>query len=100
MTITTTPAIIGKTIVEYKQIVMGDATRSTYFAWTRAEIGNQIENAASAARCEAINRMIAHATKVGANAVVGVAFGSDTEYSANGYFLINASATGTAVIIE
>ena len=105
MIVTTTPAVEGKRIVEYKGIVFGEATFGAgmgtelkgMFAGITGKRSGSYEKKLHEIRMSAIGQMQSQAAELGANAVVGV----DVDYE----FITSASVlmisvTGTAVIIE
>jgi uncharacterized protein YbjQ (UPF0145 family) len=102
MTLSTTPAIEGKTILEYKGLVGGDAILGAnifkdFFAGIRDIVGGRstaYERELRKAKEIALREMEEEATKIGANAVVGI----DLDYETLGGMLL-VSASGTAVII-
>jgi len=96
MIVTTTPEIAGKTIVEYKGIVFGEVMggKALMGGWTRDSVIKEFESTMMQVKNEALNRLISHASQVGANAVVGIEF--NFNYIGTS---MTASATGTAVII-
>jgi len=93
---TTTPEIVGKTIIEYKGIVFGEVLgRATNMGWTKASIINEFENVMVNSKNEALNKLINRAMQIGANAVVGISF--DFNYAGAS---MSISATGTAVVVS
>lgn len=105
MIITTTPTIEGKTIKEYKGIVTGETIIGAnifrdFFASIRDIVGGRsgaYEEVLREAKNTAIREMMQEASRVGANAVVGVDLDYETLGSANGMLMVAAS--GTAVVI-
>ena len=104
MLIVTTPSIEGKKIKEHRGIVFGEIMQVPFFlksftasikAFTGERAG-EYEQEVTSARADALKEMMERATKVGANAVVGVRI--DYETFAQGIFMVSAS--GTAVVIE
>ncbi len=106
MLVTTTNTVEGKRIVEYKGLVAGEAILGAnlfrdIFASIRDIVGGRsgaYEKVLSDARQTAIAELTDKASRLGANAVIGV----DIDYEAigsNGSMLM-VSATGTAVVIE
>lgn len=108
MLITTTPNIEGKRIVQYVGLVNGEAIIGAnllkdFFTSVRDVVGvggrsGAYEQGLREAKSIAIKEMIDQATRLGANAVIGV----DLDYQTiggNGAMLM-VSANGTAVIIE
>jgi uncharacterized protein YbjQ (UPF0145 family) len=105
MIITTTPTIEGKTIKEYKGIVTGETIIGAnifrdFFASIRDIVGGRsgaYEEVLREAKNTAIREMMQEASRIGANAVVGVDLDYETLGSANGMLMVAAS--GTAVVI-
>lgn len=106
MLVTTTPAIEGKRIVNYIGLVNGEAIIGAnvvkdFFAGIRDIVGGRsgaYEQGLREAKSIAIREMMDQATRLGANAIVGV----DLDYQtigSNGSMLM-VSANGTAVVIE
>lgn len=106
MIITTTPAIEGKTIVEYKTICFGEVISGIDFikdfgASFRNVFGGRsagYEDELLKAREEAINEMKQRAEEMGANAIVGVDI--DYEVLGQGNNMLMVTASGTAVVIQ
>lgn len=106
MTVTTTPSIDGKKIVEYKGIVFGEVVSGVNFIKDFAAgltnffggRSGSYEGELITARENAISEMIERASKISANAVVGVAF--DYEVLGEGGNMIMVTASGTAVRVE
>lgn len=106
MIITTTPTIEGKTIVDYRGIVVGDAVMGANVfrdiaASFRDFFGGRsrsYEKVFAAAREEAIQEMMKQAELLGANAIVGV----DVDYEAVGQSgsILMVSVSGTAVVVR
>lgn len=106
MIITTTPAIEGHRITEYKGIVFGEviagvdfvkdfvAGLSNVFGGRSGTYEEELINT----RGNAINEMTARAQQLGANAVVGVDIDYEVLGSNNGMLMVTAS--GTAVRYE
>ncbi len=106
MLITTTPNIEGKRITDYIGLVNGEAIIGAnivkdFFAGIRDVVGGRAgayEQGLREAKSIAIREMMEQATRLGANAIVGV----DLDYQTiggNGSMLM-VSANGTAVTIE
>ncbi len=106
MLVTTTPNIEGKRITNYIGLVNGEAIIGAnfvkdFFAGIRDVVGGRsgaYEQGLREAKSIAIKEMIDQATRLGANAVVGV----DLDYQTvggNGSMLM-VSCNGTAVVIE
>ena len=106
MITTTTQNIEGRRIREYKGLVMGEAILGAnvfrdFFAGIRDIVGGRsggYEKALREARDIAVREMIEDASRLGANAVVGV----DLDYETVGEkgSMLMVSASGTAVTIE
>ena len=106
MIITTTPAIEGKKIVEYKGIVFGEVisgvnmVKDMMAGLTNIFGGrsNTYETELINARQNALREMEERAAQLGANAVVGVDIDYEVLGAANGMLMVTAS--GTAVRCE
>ncbi|WP_405726609.1 putative heavy metal-binding protein [Anaerotignum sp.] len=106
MIVTTTQAIEGKKIVEYKGIVFGEvisgvdvvkdmvAGLSNFFGGRSNTYETELVNA----RESALREMEERAAKLGANAVVGVDIDYEVLGANNGMLMVTAS--GTAVRYE
>lgn len=105
MIITTTPNVEGKHISKYCGVVAGEVILSTdvfkdMFAGicylTGGRAGSN-ERELQKARELALQELQAHATQLGANAVVGV----DLDYAilGTGHSMLMVSASGTAVLL-
>lgn len=103
MILTTTPAIEGRTIVEYRGVVFGEVISGVNFlrdfaASIRNVLGGRsgsYEEELIKARSQAMNEMADRAARLGADAVVGI----DIDYEVlgeNGGMLM-VTASGTAV---
>ncbi len=103
MIITTTPSIEGKPVREYLGIVAGEAVLGAnivkdLFAAVTDVVGGRsaaYENELVRARQIAIKEMEEEATRLGANAVVGV----DVDYEVIRQGMLLVTAAGTAVKI-
>ena len=103
MIITTTPSLEGKRIEAYLGIVTGEAILGAnlfkdIFANIRDLVGGRsasYERELSNARQIALDEMQANATRLGANAVVGVDLDYEVLGAGNGMLMVSAS--GTAV---
>jgi len=89
MLMTTTPAIEGRPVKTYLGIVSGESTVEMQF------FDRNVETHIHDARATALAQMSARAQKLGASAVVGIAF--DLEAIAPTVRMI--IATGTAVVL-
>ncbi len=109
MILATTSNIEGRNIKEYRGIIFGEAvvgidfvrdfgaSITNFFGGRSKEYEEEIVNA----RADAVNEMINHAKKIGANAVIGIKV--DVESIAMGNdrsSMIIVTATGTAVVLE
>ncbi len=106
MIITTTPSIEGKTIIEYKGLVVGEvingidfikdfAAGLTNFFGGRSQ---SYEGELIQARENAIREMEQRAAHMGANAIVGVDI--DYEVLGQGNNMLMVTVSGTAVVIS
>lgn len=101
----TTPTLENGVIVEYKGIVTGEVVAGINFvrdfgASIRNIVGGRssgYEEELARARDGAIKEMELRASKMGANAVVGVKVDSETFGNAG---MLMVSATGTAVVVQ
>jgi len=106
MIVSTTPALEGKTIKEYKGIVFGEVVSGVDFVKDFAAgltnffggRSNSYEGELIQARQNAIEEMEDRAFQLGANAVIGVDIDYEVLGSANNMMMVIAS--GTAVIVE
>jgi uncharacterized protein YbjQ (UPF0145 family) len=106
MIITTTPAIEGKKIVEYKGIVFGEVisgvnmVKDMMAGLTNIFGGrsNTYETELINARQNALKEMEERAFQLGANAVVGVDIDYEVLGADNGMLMVTAS--GTAVVVQ
>lgn len=105
MIVTTTPSVEGKTIVEYKGLVVGEVITGVDFVKDFAAGLTNIFGGRSGsyegelvqAREEAISEMLERAKNLGANAIVGI----DLDYEVLGQGnMLMVTVSGTAVIIE
>jgi uncharacterized protein YbjQ (UPF0145 family) len=106
MIISTTPTLEGKTIVEYRGLVTGQAVMGAnfvrdFFASIRDIVGGRsgsYEKELRRARDLAVEDMAEEARAMGANAIVGV----DLDYETVGErgSMLMVSASGTAVTIR
>lgn len=104
MTLTTLPTVPGKSIRTHFGIVTGSSVRAKHigkdiFAGIKNIFGGELKGYTELmdeTRREALKRMVMQAQAAGANAVVGIRFGSsDVAQGAAEIF-----AYGTAVILE
>ena len=106
MILSTTPAIEGQTIREYKGAVFGEVITGVNFlkdfaASIRNFVGGRsgsYENELVQARQNAMEEMAQRARSMGANAVVGIDIDYEVLGADNGMLMVTAS--GTAVIID
>lgn len=104
MIITTTNAIEGYRITDYRGIVVGEAIMGAnvvrdLFAGITDIIGGRsgaYESKLQDARDTALRELQEKAQRAGANAVVGV----DLDYEVVGQSMLMVSASGTAVVVE
>ena len=103
MILTTTPSIEGRTITEYKGIVVGEVISGVnlfkdFGASIRNIIGGRsssYENELLSARTKALQELENRARALGADAVVGIDV--DYEVLGQGGGMLMVTATGTAV---
>ncbi len=106
MLITTTPAVEGRSIVQYHGIVAGEAIMGAnvlrdLFASIRDFVGGRsgaYEKVLQDARDEALREMAERALALGANAIVGVDI--DYETVGQGGSMLMVTACGTAVTVQ
>ena len=106
MVVTTTNAVEGRKVVEYKDIVFGEViTGINFFKDIGAGLRNMFggrsqgyEDELCNARNEALEEMKQRAASLGANAVIGVDIDYEVLGSDNGMLMVTAS--GTAVTVE
>ena len=106
MVVTTTNAVEGKKVVEYKDIVFGEViTGINFFKDIGAGLRNMFggrsqgyEEELCNARNEALQEMKQRAASLGANAVIGVDIDYEVLGADNGMLMVTAS--GTAVTVE
>jgi uncharacterized protein YbjQ (UPF0145 family) len=104
MILTTTHAIEGRRIMDYKGIVVGEAIMGAnivrdVFASITDIVGGRsgaYESKLQEARDTALRELEARAEALGANAVVGI----DLDYEVVGQSMLMVSASGTAVQVE
>jgi len=102
MIVTTTPSVEGKTITDYRGIVVGEAILGAnvfrdIFAGITDIIGGRsgaYEESLAEARATALGELEERAAALGANAVVGI----DLDYEVINNMLM-VSASGTAVTV-
>lgn len=106
MLVTTTPTIEGKTIIEYRGIVAGQAVMGSnlfkdLFAGIRDLVGGRsgtYERELQKARELALEEMQEKARALGANAVVGIDIDYEVLGKENGMLMV--STNGTAVLMR
>ena len=106
MVVTSTNAVEGRKVVEYKDIVFGEViTGINFFKDIGAGLRNMFggrsqgyEDELCNARNEALEEMKRRAASLGANAVIGVDIDYEVLGSDNGMLMVTAS--GTAVTVE
>ena len=106
--VSTTHAIEGRKITDYKGLVGGDAILGAnmfrdFFAGIRDLVGGRsgsYEKVLRKAKTEAIEDMMEQARELGANAVVGVDLDYETIQVQDGGSMLMVSASGTAVVLE
>ena len=106
MVVTTTNAVEGRKVVEYKDIVFGEViTGINFFKDIGAGLRNMFggrsqgyEDELCNARNEALEEMKRRAASLCANAVIGVDIDYEVLGSDNGMLMVTAS--GTAVTVE
>ena len=106
MIITTTHSIEGKKIVKYLGLVSGEAIIGAnlvkdFFAGIRDIVGGRAgsyEEGLREAKNIALAEMQDNATKLGANAIVGIDLDYETMGGSGSMLMVSAS--GTAVIVE
>ena len=88
MIITTTMHIENKPVQEYKGIVFGEVVEGR---------SGSYEDSLMSARQAALDEMSQRASKMGANAIIGVSFQYSTVGAQNGMLMITCN--GTAVVV-
>lgn len=104
MIITTCETVAGKRIVRTLGLARGNAVRAAHIgrdimAWLRNFVGGEVQEYTkllAESREQALDRMVAEAQMLGANAVVGVRFVTSMVAESMAELL----AYGTAVIVE
>jgi len=105
MIVSTTPGLDGKKIVKYHGLVTGEAIMGAnifkdIFASIRDIVGGRsaaYEEELRKAKAIALQEMSAEATRLGANAIVGVDLDYETIGIGSGGNMLMVSASGTAV---
>ena len=96
MILTTTNSIEGFKIIEYKGIVSGTSSElKTKFSFKTEKNMQMIDDLMNEAKEKAFQKLQTNASKIKANAVVGISVDFETE--AGSYFFV--SVTGTAVTV-
>jgi len=106
--ITTTPAIEGRSIAEYKGVVTGEAILGTnifrdLFAGIRDIVGGRsasYEEVLRNARETAFRELEDQARHLGANAVVGVDIDYENISTGSSGSMLMVSVSGTAVVVR
>ncbi|MBP3254495.1 MAG: heavy metal-binding domain-containing protein [Bacteroidales bacterium] len=106
MILSTTPAVDGYIIKEYKGIVTGETIIGAnivkdFFAGIRDVVGGRVskyEQVLAQAKDTSMQEMVQRAEKMGANAVVGIDI--DYETLGNGNSMLMVATSGTAVVIQ
>ncbi|MBQ7883381.1 MAG: YbjQ family protein [Phascolarctobacterium sp.] len=106
MLMTTTAALQGKEIVEYKGLVFGEVVSGVnifkdMFSGIRDVIGGRsgaYEGEIEEARDKALEEMAKRAEKMGANAVIAVDVDYEVLGEKNGMLMVSVS--GTAVVVK
>jgi len=104
MILTTTPAVEGRTITEYKGIVFGEVISGVDFirdiaASIRDIVGGRsgsYEEELINARTQAMYEMEKRASGLGADAIIGI----DIDYEVLGNSMLMVTASGTAVKLD
>ena len=105
MTLSTTPTIEGRNILEYKGVVTGETIIGAnmfkdLFAGIRDIVGGRAgayEKVLREAKDTSMNEMMQRASQLGANAIVGIDIDSETIGQSNSMLMVAVS--GTAVVI-
>ncbi|MCB1418463.1 MAG: heavy metal-binding domain-containing protein [Notoacmeibacter sp.] len=108
MIISTTNALQGRDVVEYKGIVTGEAILGTnifrdIFAGIRDIVGGRsgsYEKVLREARETALSELEDEARKLGANAVIGVDIDYENISTGSSGSMLMVSASGTAVVVR
>jgi len=106
MILTTTPSVEGRTIIEYKGVVFGEVITGVNFlrdiaANIRNFVGGRsgsYEEELIYAREQAMDELSRRASRMGADAVVGIDVDYEVLGQNNGMLMVTAS--GTAVILD
>jgi len=104
MLMATTDTICGKTIVKHLGLVRGNTIRARHIgrdvmAKLKNVVGGEISDYTKLmgeSREQAIDRMVAEATELGANAILGVRFSTSEVMDSAAEILVY----GTAVVVE
>ena len=105
MTLSTTPTIEGRNILEYKGVVTGETIIGAnmfkdLFAVIRDIVGGRAgayEKVLREAKDTSMNEMMQRASQLGANAIVGIDIDYETIGQSNSMLMVAVS--GTAVVI-
>lgn len=108
MILTTTPAVEGKRVVQYLDIVAGEAILGAnifkdFFAGIRDFVGGRsaaYEKELSKAREIAREEMVEKARNLGANAIVGIDYDYESIVLNEGGGMLMVAVSGTAVVVQ
>lgn len=108
MIVTTTNTIEGRSIVEYRGIVTGEAILGTsvfrdFFAGIRDLVGGRsgaYEGVLRDARETALRELEEQAAALGANAVIGIDIDYENISTGSSGSMLMVSASGTAVVVR
>ena len=108
MIVSTTNTLEGRTILDYKGIVTGEAILGTnifrdLFAGIRDLVGGRsgsYESVLREARETALRELEQQAQSLGANAVIGVDIDYETISTGSSGSMLMVSASGTAVVVR
>lgn len=108
MIVTTTNTIEGRTIVDYRGIVTGEAILGTnifrdFFAGIRDLVGGRsgaYESVLRDARETALRELREQAVSLGANAVIGIDIDYENISTGSSGSMLMVSASGTAVVVR
>lgn len=106
MILTTTPSVEGHTIAEYRGVVFGEVISGVNFlrdfaASIRNIVGGRsgsYEEELITARNQAMNEMADRASRLGADAVVGIDIDYEVLGENNGMLMVTASGTAVKLV--